>query len=289
MKIPLKNNPFTILDNFDRAMVRTNIVKPAWYAAVQLFPPGEIPLRTVNPLEHGNYLPPSHTVQLIKSQLMNAVSSKRRQKSKNFKQLLFSRPLKILYPEDSLRDRFYRQHPWELNRPIEIIETDESIAESRDWSTLSGGNKPTKVISGENVIQHTLYLVRNSDIKLDDAYEKVLAEFYQTRAREEIEVMKRREERVQELEDLYQKASNEYAKENAGQLHVMDTSSERLGKHQEDIKKISRPWTYRFNKLEEENLALSDEYQKEMRKKASERRVMQEKAKIYDQSNITKK
>ncbi|CAG8539944.1 11532_t:CDS:2, partial [Racocetra fulgida] len=49
------------------------------------------------------------------------------------------RPQKIVYEEDSLRRRFYRDHPYELLRPQSLIEKEIPVRE--DWSTLLGAER----------------------------------------------------------------------------------------------------------------------------------------------------
>ncbi|KAJ3116645.1 mitochondrial ribosomal small subunit component [Nowakowskiella sp. JEL0407] len=160
----LSHNPFTILENFDRAAPPTKnpAVKPAWYAAVQLHQPAAVSLRTVDPLETGQFIPTGYVANMARERLLEATSPKRRQKSHHLKYKIqhFSKPLEIRFPEDDLRDRFYKQHPWELHRPVVILETDETLnaCTARDWSTIYGGNYSTHGVTGENVVQHTLYL-----------------------------------------------------------------------------------------------------------------------------------
>ncbi|CAG8791647.1 5568_t:CDS:2, partial [Gigaspora rosea] len=77
-----------------------------------------------------------------------------------------ARPQRIVYEEDSLRRRFYRDHPYELLRPQSLIEKETPIRE--DWNTLLGTKHPTQ-INGES-----------------EAYTKACNEFYVIRARQEV-------------------------------------------------------------------------------------------------------
>ncbi|CAG8624738.1 3851_t:CDS:2 [Cetraspora pellucida] len=92
------------------------------------------------------------------------------------------RPQKIVYEEDSLRRRFYRDHPYELLRPQSLIEKEIPVRE--DWSTLLGNRHPTE-ISGESVIKYQLYLM-STGMSKNKAYAHACNEFYAIRARQEV-------------------------------------------------------------------------------------------------------
>ncbi|KAG5513785.1 hypothetical protein PMAC_000823 [Pneumocystis sp. 'macacae'] len=91
------------------------------------------------------------------------------------------RPQNIRYPEDRLRKRFFKDHPWELARPRNLIEYNGKDAENYDWSKL---NQQTKSLDGER----QLWLMTHSKPKQteEDAYAKALSEFYYARAQEQI-------------------------------------------------------------------------------------------------------
>ncbi|CCJ30740.1 unnamed protein product [Pneumocystis jirovecii] len=94
-------------------------------------------------------------------------------------------PQNITYPEDRLRKKFFKDHPWELARPRNLIEYDGKDAENYDWSQL---NQKTKSLDGESVVQRQLWLMTHSKPKQaeEEAYAKALSEFYYARAQEQI-------------------------------------------------------------------------------------------------------
>jgi small subunit ribosomal protein S23 len=57
------------------------------------------------------------------------------------------RPQQIVYEEDGLRTRFFKDHPWELARPRIMLEQDGTDARRVDWS--KGVRQPGVVLSGE--------------------------------------------------------------------------------------------------------------------------------------------
>ena len=59
------------------------------------------------------------------------------------------RPHKIVYPEDELRQRFFREHPWELARPRIVVENDGRDFERYDWSRMM---QPGKRLDGERSV-----------------------------------------------------------------------------------------------------------------------------------------
>ncbi|KAK3817413.1 MAG: mitochondrial ribosomal protein S25-domain-containing protein [Benniella sp.] len=95
------------------------------------------------------------------------------------------RPRKIVYPEDRLRRRFYEDHPWELRRPRCLIET-TGDGTQRDWSSLLQKGRSISDLTGEDVIQHQLYLM-STGMTEREAYHAATQEFYLIRAQEETE------------------------------------------------------------------------------------------------------
>lgn len=95
-------------------------------------------------------------------------------------------PQRIQYTEDKLRARFYQEHPWELARPVLLIENDGNDAHRYDWSRIE---QPGKQLSGESVVQRQLYLMREVSPRLgkDQAYRLACEEFYKLRSYEAVE------------------------------------------------------------------------------------------------------
>ncbi|KAG4306387.1 hypothetical protein PORY_000375 [Pneumocystis oryctolagi] len=104
--------------------------------------------------------------------------------TKNLKPKLLQ-PQNIVYPEDRLRKRFFKDHPWELARPRNLIEYNGKDAEHYDWSQL---NQKTKPLDGESVVQRQLWLMTYAKPKREEkeAYAEALSEFYYARAQEQI-------------------------------------------------------------------------------------------------------
>ncbi|CAG8446509.1 13691_t:CDS:2 [Dentiscutata heterogama] len=130
-------------------------VPPIWYPVMKVIPPGSSVLRS--PLQFQEPTLPQSRCE-----------GRNRVKSFAFKHLRtkVARPQRIVYEEDSLRRRFYRDHPYELLRPQNLIEKEIPVRE--DWSTLLNTKNPTQ-INGES-----------------EAYAKACNEFYAIRARQEV-------------------------------------------------------------------------------------------------------
>jgi small subunit ribosomal protein S23 len=93
----------------NRILQNKAIPTPPWFEVVNSVPPSENAVRTVA--------------------LRHRAAGKKATKPRNL-----YRPQQITYPEDSLRSTFYKDHPWELARPRNIVETDGRDAQRYDWS-----------------------------------------------------------------------------------------------------------------------------------------------------------
>ena len=98
-------------------------IRPVWYDVVEKFPPSQ-PLIRTQPVRHQ---PTSRT-------------SKLRKRSKIFQ------PQRISYEEDSLRQVFFRDHPWELARPRVLLENNGKDGQNFDWSKIK---QPGRQLDGE--------------------------------------------------------------------------------------------------------------------------------------------
>ena len=87
--------------------------------------------------------------------------------------------------EDKIQDKFYYQHPWELAVPKLLIESQNKITNlDLDWSVIN----PVGVqLSGYSVAKRTMYLMKQDNLSLLEAYNKALQEFYDIRVNEKIE------------------------------------------------------------------------------------------------------
>ena len=93
-------------------------------------------------------------------------------------------PQPIRYDEDALRRRFYKEHPWELARPVLLVESDCTESRRYDWSKLE---QPGKQLSGESVVQRQLHLMTHKKLSVHEAYLQACAEFYKVRSFEAVE------------------------------------------------------------------------------------------------------
>ncbi|PVU87314.1 hypothetical protein BB559_006106 [Furculomyces boomerangus] len=89
-------------------------------------------------------------------------------------------PKKIVYPEDKLRRRFYKDHPFETANPISLIQGE--CKEDR-WDSISGSSVG---MNGESVIRKQLYLM-NKGVPEEEAYQQVIKEYYRVKADQELE------------------------------------------------------------------------------------------------------
>lgn len=93
---------------------------------------------------------------------------------------------RICYAEDKLRERFYKEHPWELARPVTLVENEGDDSKHHDWSKIE---QPGKQLSGESVVQRQIYLMNQNEPRLgkDQAYRRACEEFYKLRMFEAVE------------------------------------------------------------------------------------------------------
>jgi small subunit ribosomal protein S23 len=104
-----------------RVLDKYAVAEPPWYQVVGSIPPSETIVRTITPRHQG---------------------PKKNAKPKNL-----YRPQPISYPEDRLRQTFYKDHPWELARPRVVLELDGKDAQRCDWS--KGLRQPGVALTGE--------------------------------------------------------------------------------------------------------------------------------------------
>jgi len=95
---------------------------PPWLAVLESIPPAEILTRPI-PVQH-------------------RLADPKMKKPRNT-----YRPQEITYEEDELRQRFFRDHPWELARPRVMVEFDGKDARRYDWSR--GLRQPGIPLTGE--------------------------------------------------------------------------------------------------------------------------------------------
>lgn len=105
-----------------RVMPKYEVKPPPWYPVLYNIPPAETITRTP-------------AVQLREV-------NKKQKRPRNV-----YRPQRIVFPEDALRQTFYKDHPWELARPRMILELDGKDSRLLDWS--KGVRQPGMALSGE--------------------------------------------------------------------------------------------------------------------------------------------
>ncbi|KAL0263353.1 mitochondrial ribosomal small subunit component [Diplodia seriata] len=133
---------------------------PPWYDVVANVPP---PQQLVRPVQR---------------------AYKAREAGKNRKPSRMFQPSKLYYPEDSLRQEFFKDHPWELARPRLIIENDGKDGKKWDWSKIV---QPGKKLDGESVVQRQNWLMQHANLDKAEAYDQARKEFYEYRHKEAIE------------------------------------------------------------------------------------------------------
>ena len=154
--------------------------KPVWADITADIPPAQI-LTRHQPRQHPYCETRMKTLPKGPSQVTQIITHP---KPKSAKPKNLYSPTTIRYEEDSLRKRFFTDHPWELARPRTIVETDGNQHAHADWST---GIKQRGIpVSGESVVQRQLWLLHNvPDITVPEAYDVARKEFYAVRRRQQ--------------------------------------------------------------------------------------------------------
>lgn len=166
----------------DKEFLKKSPIKPPWADVMADIPPAQIMTRQ-QPVQHPytetrtKILPNGRLTQI------SQVIAPPRPKNAKAKKLYSPKPIR--YEEDTLRRRFFADHPWELARPRLLVETSGNQHAHADWST---GIKQRGIpVSGESVVQRQLWLLQNTpDISVAEAYDVARKEFYNVRRREQI-------------------------------------------------------------------------------------------------------
>nr|KAJ3416801.1 mitochondrial ribosomal small subunit component [Polyrhizophydium stewartii] len=263
MPVRLRNNPFSFTSQLLNLREAGKVSKlPPWFAAMQLHPPAPKPLRSVIPSEVGQFERKGARESLSSAQFADAVSgpSRSRQASRAAARGTTSmwatahavRAPRIVYEEDEIRQVFFRRHPLELDR-ARIIADNEATLGTVVWSTIRGGDANVP-LSGESVVQRTLYLMRGSKpMSRHLAYKQALSEFYQARAEEERIELAAREQAVKAGALAESLADATVGGEPAGT--APETAEETL---------VGRKYMQTFMREEEQDLAESRDFNKSM-------------------------
>ncbi|PVU91274.1 hypothetical protein BB560_006139 [Smittium megazygosporum] len=154
--------------------------KPAWYTSMELYPPN--PSIYCNP----NYFKTSGTNEFEKNATEGDVARKgfflpprSAHKKHNMKTLRMDPPA-IKYPEDKLRERFYKEYPDEASNPISFVESGNP---KHKWDST---NNPAFGLTGESVIRYQWYLM-NQGLSEEEAYKLATGEFEASKGEVELE------------------------------------------------------------------------------------------------------
>ncbi|EJU00078.1 hypothetical protein DACRYDRAFT_81744 [Dacryopinax primogenitus] len=144
-----------------RLLRGSNKPPPIWYGAMLAYPPtSPPPLKLQNQKRRAFDLSPNVTPS----------------------QLLDKRPVNIVYPEDRLRQQFFKDHPYEAFRAKNLVESREVGEEAingPEWQRLvQRGRNPTP----EDCIQYSLNLHQTMHMPLSDAYRSAVHQYRALRA-----------------------------------------------------------------------------------------------------------
>ena len=136
-KLNLKNNPLTLVKDVDRLLSVSAIAggrlktKPTWYPVIKKFKPSSIyhPVGVV-PSTVGMFQASSPSPSPAKS------TSSSKHTDNSVSEPLVRTPPEIVLEGDSLRNTFYERHPMELKRPVNLVETEDTLA--RDKPSTAG-------------------------------------------------------------------------------------------------------------------------------------------------------
>ncbi|KAJ3011254.1 mitochondrial ribosomal small subunit component [Thoreauomyces humboldtii] len=308
MAPPLRNNPYTLCKNIDRLTAAGRVRNlPAWYKAVSLYPTTQFTPKGVVPSEIGQFQPP--TAAAAATMTSSPREYYKRINPRTYKAQYVARVPEIVYPEDELRQAFYRWHPLELSRPRSLVETEHTLTH-KDWSSIHGGRDPTGLhvkvpVTGESVVQHTLYLMSRkvNPLSRHQAYQQALQAFYKARSEMDTEAAKIRAAAWKAAEVAAQEEAAE-AKRQADEeaLREIDPTADaeattaQLGPQNdspevEQVKRDAlywarRPLSARFNEWESAELADSKVFEDQQRAARSAQEEMRRKMEQYEKRNI---
>ncbi|KAH8099396.1 mitochondrial ribosomal protein S25-domain-containing protein [Cristinia sonorae] len=154
--------------------LRSNLLKkePVWYQAVLENPPLPLPPRAPAPRSLVD------TPHRLGTSLDPTIQSS-----------ITRRPLPIRYIEDTLRQQFFEDHPFEAFRPVSLIEgariEDEHPIKGKEWLRLrQRGRNPTP----EDAIRYAANLHEHRKVPLTQAYASAVAQFRALRAERDIAI-----------------------------------------------------------------------------------------------------
>ena len=146
----LKRSPYDLLKNIDHKIKAGRLSdRPPWYDAMKLVPMAPMPSAYEDTVKSGAFGGIDSSIE--KTQLYYSTNQTRKiQKRKNVSVMPIKMCREIEFPEDLIRAKFYESHPFELNRPRSLIDSDYALLH-RDWCSIYGGNIPAPV-TGERLV-----------------------------------------------------------------------------------------------------------------------------------------
>ncbi|SJL06289.1 uncharacterized protein ARMOST_09625 [Armillaria ostoyae] len=146
-----------------RLMKGNLIDQPVWLGSVLQYPPLPLPPKAPPPRSSFDLASPKPTRLAETAQKLRAPKN---------------RPLSIVYIEDEVRRRFFRDHPFEAFRPVTLTERDaireQRPVQGRDWQRLrQWGRNP----SPEDTIRFAVNLYEHHNLPLTFAYTRAVAQF----------------------------------------------------------------------------------------------------------------
>lgn len=139
-RTPLKKNPYAITNSITDALkVSKTASPPVCLSALHMYPPAPAPLTRINPVEAGHFIKPT------KNKKTNTDSNYRRINNPKaaYKPQYVTRAPKIFYEEDSLRNTFYKSHPFELLNPIKVKQTEDELTVFQDFERSASSKEKT--------------------------------------------------------------------------------------------------------------------------------------------------
>lgn len=170
-----------------KALVKAKLIEePRWLKAAEKHPNTDNFLRCSHPIAYDSPLPSENrkrsTATTMALSSCVPIRGKVTMRKTRFRP---PTPPRIVYPEDKLRRRFFKDHPFELARPVCLIEKD-GRSES-NWDKVLAADKSFR-ITNEDIIKAQLKLI-SQGFSRAEAYERVTKELSLHRVHEETENM----------------------------------------------------------------------------------------------------
>ncbi|KAI8915693.1 mitochondrial ribosomal protein S25, partial [Gorgonomyces haynaldii] len=179
----LRAKPFLMQEKIANQFAQGRIQQlPKWYDAMRLHPMAPPAQNTCIPEQVGHFQKPGTRSLLHQQQLENSKTSLYRYGKFNPASVYGRKPPVIEYDEDQIRSVFYRDHPYELDRPRLVQDQPQTLGKLV-WSDIYAGEAQVP-LSGESVVQRTLHLMQHKHTR-HEAYRTALSEFYAAREAEE--------------------------------------------------------------------------------------------------------